>query len=270
MNHDVTDFRTQVLERSFQIPVLVDFWAEWCAPCRLLGPILERLAQKSGGKWELAKVNTEELPDISAAYGIQSIPNVKLISQGQVIGEFSGAMPEHMVVQWLEKYLPSKIKQELEEAKSFLNKGKMFDAQLLLQNILAEEPENIEAKVYLAKTLLFDSPEEANKLIEGIDEPKFNEVTETMKIFSRIFELESDSSVLPDAEIKPKYLAAIQSVRSQDFDSALEQFIDVIRADRYYDDDGSRKACIAIFKYLGEEHPITLKHRREFGSALYV
>ncbi len=269
MNHDITDFKTQVLERSFQIPVVVDFWAEWCAPCRMLGPLLEKLAQKNQSKWELAKVNTEKMQDIAAAYGIQSIPNVKLISQGQVIGEFVGALPEPAIVQWLEKHLPSKIKQELEEAKSFLNAGKIFDAQLLLQNILAEEPENKEAKVYLAKTLLFESPETASQLIQEIDDPKFNEVTETIKTITRLFELETKPELLPEKEIKQKYLEAIKVVCSQDFNAALEKFIEVIRTDRYYDDDGARKACIAIFKHLGEEHPIVLQHRREFGSALY-
>ncbi|MBI3194360.1 MAG: thioredoxin [Ignavibacteriae bacterium] len=270
MNHDITDFRTQVLERSFHIPVLVDFWAEWCAPCRMLGPVLERLAQKNVEKWELAKVNTEELQDIAAAYGIQSIPNVKLFSQGQIIGEFSGALPEQMIVQWLEKYLPSKIKHELEEAKALLNTGKIFDAQLLLQNVLAEEPENKEAKVYLAKTQLFESPETASKLIETTDDPKFAEVIEAIKTITRLFELQIKPEYLEEKEIKQKYLEAINAICSQDFDVALEKFIEVIRTDRYYDDDGARKACIAVFKYLGEEHPITLKHRREFGSALYV
>jgi putative thioredoxin len=236
----------------------------------MLGPVLERLAEKNVSKWELAKVNTEELPDISAAYGIRSIPNVKLISQGQVIGEFSGAMPEQMVVEWLEKYLPGKIKQEMEEAKSLLNEGKIFDAQLLLQNILAEEPENAEAKVYLAKTLLFESPDEAARLIEGIDEPKFNEVLETISTFTRLFDLKTNPNLLPESEVKANYIEAIHFVHAQNFDSALEKFIEVIRADRYYDDDGSRKACIAIFKYLGDEHPTTLKWRREFSSALYV
>ena len=269
MSNDISDFQVEVLERSFQLPVLVDFWAEWCAPCRMLGPVLERLAQKNQGRWELAKVNTEEMQDVAIAYGIQGIPNVKLFSQGQIIGEFTGALPEQAIIQWLEKYLPSKSKNELEQAKKFLDEGKMFDAQLLLQNILAEEPENKEAKVYLAKTLLFQSPEQALQLIKDVDDPKFDEVTETIKIFSRLFEFEAKPELLPDAEIKSRYVAAIEAVRLQKFDEALDKFIEVIKSDRYYGEDGSRNACIAIFKYLGEEHPTTLKYRREFSSALY-
>jgi len=126
------------------------------------------------------------------------------------------------------------------------------------------------AKVYLAKTLLFESPDEATRLLEGMDDPKFSEVTETVATFSRLFELESKPEILPDSEVKATYIEAIRFIRVQDFDSALEKFIEVIRTDRYYDDDGSRKACIAIFKYLGDEHPTTLKWRREFSSALYV
>ncbi|TAK57910.1 MAG: tetratricopeptide repeat protein [Bacteroidetes bacterium] len=269
MLYDVTNFQAEVINRSFQIPVLVDFWAEWCGPCKILGPVLERLAAANQGRWALAKVNTEMLTDIAIAYHIQSIPNVKLFFEGNAIAEFVGALPEPMITQWLNEHLPNKHHQRIEAAKKMLVEDKTAEAQSILENIFDEDPENIEAKVLLAKALLFTSPEKAVALLHGIEEPKFAETTDTVLAFTRLFELQEKPDELPESETTQRYLSAIAQLRQQNFDAALSAFVEIIRSDRYYDDDGSRKACIAIFKYLGEEHPVTVKHRREFSSALY-
>ena len=96
--YDIEDFQRDVIERSRTVPVVVDFWAEWCAPCRVLGPTLERLAGKAGGAWVLAKVDTEQFPQVATSYGIRSIPDVKLFVDGQAVNEFSGAVPEPMII----------------------------------------------------------------------------------------------------------------------------------------------------------------------------
>ena len=269
MPYDITDFQQEVIQRSFQLPVLVDFWAEWCAPCKILGPVLERLAAQNEGQWALAKVNTEEMTDIALAYRIQSIPNVKLFSQGVVVGEFVGALPENMVKQWLEKNLPGEHDKAIETVKNLLDETRTAEAQGLLEEILTKEPENKEAKVLLAKIYSFQSPEKAIGLIRDIDDPKFNDITETIRTFIHLFEVGNKPELLPKDDSKINYLSAIKLVCSQNFDAALEAFIEIIRTNRYYDEDGSRKACIAIFKYLGEEHPTTLNFRREFSRALY-
>ncbi len=269
MVYDVIDFQEDVIQRSFQIPVVVDFWANWCGPCKVLGPVLERLASQNEGKWELAKVNTEELQDVAMAFRIQSIPAVKLFFGGKIVGEFVGALPEPAIKQWLEKFLPGQYQNALEAVKTLLLEERVEEAQSLLEEILAEESGNVEAKVLLAKTYIFTSPQKALALIEGIDDPKFSELTDTVKIFTRYFELADNTELLEKTITKPAYCAAIQKLRSQDFEGALGAFIEIIRNDRMYDEDGSRKACIAIFKYLGEEHPTTLSHRRDFSNALY-
>src|SRR5512146_3135168 len=117
MESDVKDFTKDIIDRSKSIPVLVDFWAEWCAPCRILGPVLERLAEKYKNRFVLVKVNTDKNPEIAARYGIRGIPNVKLFVDGTVSDEFTGALPVQAVDQWLKKALPGKNASEIEKAK---------------------------------------------------------------------------------------------------------------------------------------------------------
>ncbi|MCB1123351.1 MAG: thioredoxin [Verrucomicrobiae bacterium] len=107
MSHEVSDFQKEVIARSREVPVVVDFWAPWCGPCRMLGPVIEKLASESGGRWDLVKVNTDHNPDIARQYQIRGIPNLKLFIDGRVVGEAVGAQPEPMLRQWIDRYLPT-------------------------------------------------------------------------------------------------------------------------------------------------------------------
>ena len=271
MNYEMNDFSNDVIKSSFDLPVLVDFWAEWCGPCKMLSPILEKLAEKFKDQWKLVKIDSDKNPDIAEKYGVRGIPNVKLFVDGEVVNEFTGALPENMVMDWLAKAIPGKNQKSLDEAKTLLSNNEKAKAVKLLKKISAEEPENEEAKVLLAKTTFFENPEQSLKMLEGIDEFSENfETVESLRTFARMFDLLNHSDSLPTNQVKDIYLDAIKTLQEQNYDKALENFIDIIKTDRYYDDDGARKACIAIFKYLGEENEVTLKYRKDFGSALYV
>ncbi len=268
MSYDVDNFRTQVLEHSYQIPVLVDFWADWCGPCKILGPVLERLAKHSNGRWALAKVDTEKHTDVAMQYNIRSIPNVKLFVDGKVAAEFVGALPEAMVKQWLQKNLPSKFRKDVEQAEQLLIEDQVHKAQKVLQTVVQNEPDNHKARVMLAQTYLFSDQAKAIDLIKDIAvASEYYDVAEAMHTFASLFGKSPDT--LPESPVKQTYLAAIENLRANNFRGALEKFIDVIGTERYYDDDGSRKTCIAIFKILGEENEITGKYRRDFSRALY-
>jgi putative thioredoxin len=271
MSYDVTNFETEVLEQSKTIPVLVDFWAEWCGPCKILGPILERLAGKSDGTWQLKKLDTEAFPEIASKYAIRSIPNVKLFVNGTVSNEFVGALPEQAVERWLKSALPDKFQKDLDEADRLIKLQRYEEAGAILEPIVSANSRHERAAPLLGLGLLFTDSKRAVDLVAFMDEGSKNwEIAETIRTFRGLFSALGDEDRLADKPSKSTYLSAIRFLSEGKFDEALEQFIIVIRADRSYEDDGARKACIAIFKFLGEEHEVSIKHRRDFGNALYV
>ncbi len=152
-----------------------------------------------------------------------------------------------------------------------ISSGELKQAEKVLENILVDEPNNQKAKIILAKLIFFDDFEKSLKLLDQIEEgSEHSESIDSLKTFAYLFSLKNNPENLDNSSVKNLYLDAINEIQKQNFDSALTKFIEVIRADRYFDNDGARKACIAIFKYLGEENELTLKHRRDFGRALYV
>lgn len=269
MAYDVSDFQKEVIERSRKIPVLVDFWAEWCGPCKVLGPVLERLADQSDGRWALAKLDTEAHTDIASQYEIQSIPNVKLFVDGEVVDEFVGALPEFQVRRWLQSAIPGKYEKQLKEAETFLAAGNHAATEALLGPVISDEPGNARARVLMAWSVAFSDPSRAASYIENIDDPRYSDILEAVRTFARLYDLAQHLDQLPAGGANEIYRSALQALVAHDFDAAIGHFIEVIRQDRYYDDDGPRKACIAIFKILGEQHSLTQKYRREFSSALY-
>jgi len=264
----VTDFEKEVLEKSREIPVLVDFWAEWCGPCKVLGPILERLAEKADGEWSLAKLDTEQFPDIAEQYNIRGIPSVKLFVDGEVTNEFTGALPDYQVEHWIQQALPDKLRKQLLAAEYLAADGKTGEARVEYEMILKKDPSNLEARTKMARLLLFEEPKRAAKLVEGLEEPLYQEMIDAVRAVTHLAEIAEAPRSLPEGSGKELYLQAAQALTAKDFAQALKKLISVIREDRYYDDDGSRKACIAIFKLLGEDHSVTQKYRREFSSAL--
>ncbi|MDP8305492.1 MAG: tetratricopeptide repeat protein [Candidatus Chlorobium antarcticum] len=260
------DFQCDVLEQSHDMPVLVDFWAEGCAPCSLLAPVLQRLAEKHAGRFSLVKINTEEYPDIATKFQIRSIPTVLLFSAGEVTDSFSGALPEYQIEEWLKKNLPGAYAKEIALAGEFVRDGKRSMALSVLDGVMQKETGNVTVHALLAKLKLFSSPQEALQLSELLEaEPEHAELSETIRTLARL--LSAPAKSFPDDESRAGYLDAIEKLRREDLEGALEWFISVLRQNRSYDDDGSRKACIAIFRYLGEEHDITQKYRKTFDRA---
>lgn len=274
MNYEMQDFRKDVIEASEAIPVVLDFWAEWCGPCRVLGPVLEKLAGESRGKWKLVKIDTEQNPQLAAQFGIRGIPAVKMVYQKKIIAEFQGAQPETAVRKWLAQNLPesedeAESKEQLDQ---LLANGDRKRARKLLEKNVKNEPGDQESAAKLAILLLPGDIESSRKLLEKTGgSTKFEIERESLQTVEHLSELiksksEPESQVAGAAE---KYIEGARHLFREDFQEALECFLDCLNRDRAIDKDGPRKACVAIFTMLGNQHPLTQQYRRRFSMALY-
>lgn len=269
MPTDVTNFDSEVIARSYQKPILVDFWAPWCGPCRMIGPVLEKMAEEAE-TWELAKVNTDEQQEVARRYAIMSIPAVKLFSHGQVVDEFVGALPEAQVRRWLEAALPSEYQDAIEQARATMTDNPE-EAQKLLKTVLEKEPDNAAAKALLAQALVFHDPQLALQMLDGADlrDPVPVKIADAVGVLAHLAKLRTDPSPLGESPARETYLKAAALISDQDFPSAFDELLRAVRADRKLDDDGARKSMLALFTLLGDENALTAQYRRQLERALF-
>lgn len=231
---DVTDvtFQSEVIDRSMETPVIVDLWAEWCGPCRTIGPILERTTDATNGKVILAKVNVDENPGVSQAFQVQSIPAVYALKGGQVIDGFVGAYPEHVIEQFVQSLLPS---EEDEQVAHLLAAGD----ERSLRQALELEPANEDVIVALAELLVEQG---------GADE--------ALQLLARIPESERTRKVAAAARLSMK--------PTDDYDAQLTALLDHVKAD-----DEARQQFVDILELMGPDDPRTAQYRKQLTSRLY-
>ncbi len=259
------DFNQIVLEASQSLPVVVDFWAPWCGPCRYLTPVIEELAQEQAGLWTLVKVNTDENPEVSKEYHIRGIPAVKMFYRGEVIAEFTGALPKPQIERWLREHLPDERKEAL---RGLLDTHKDDKEQLIkaLENFVEKNPDVGEARIALSGQLVLSNSEKALALLEGLKiEPKWIQEVEHIK------DLAAFMNYLPADETKLATLMneAQNNIKSEKYEETLESLIEMVMLNKEYAEELPRKAIIALFNQWGREHPLTQKYRRRFDMALY-
>jgi putative thioredoxin len=271
------DFETVVIERSKQTPVVVDFWAPWCAPCRTLGPVLERLAQEYDGEFILAKVNVDQSPQLSAALNVSSIPTVLGFRDGQAVAEFVGAVPEAAVRQFLTRVLPSEADGLAAEGDTLRAGGKIGEAEAKFKRALELEPRCERALVGLAAILAGrHEHDEALALLDRVGPGPLRQDASKLAAEIRVRqggggdEPSLRARVTADpADLESRLLLAQVLAAASKHQEALEQYLEIVRRNRQFRDDAARKAMLDIFDLLGPEHELTNRYRSELAKVLF-
>jgi putative thioredoxin len=263
------DFEAAVLVRSHEVPVVVDFWAEWCAPCRMLGPTLESEVEALAGRVELAKVNVDEAQALAGRYGVQGIPAVMAFRNGTKVDEFVGARDRSFVRRWLAKVAPSDAARRLAAAQT----------EAELEALLADQEVGRKAALRLAaRKFASGQVEEAAALLEQID-PRAAEAAEAEALRAQVgFAVDAARyggeakarealAKRPD-DLEARYALGAALAAKGDFAGALEAFLAVVTKSRRFRDDGARKAMVAIFERLGSDSELTRDYRRRLQVLL--
>lgn len=276
----VEDFEEKVVAASRRVPVLVDFWAPWCAPCRTLKPILEKLAEEYQGRFLLAKVNSDENQELAMRYGVRSIPAVKAFSGGELVDEFMGALPEGRVREFIDALVPSAAEPLRLEAQAARARGDNDTAQRRLVEALALDPRHETVQLDLVE-LLADTGKltDAHQLLDAMsdrarDGARVSALRARLQLLEGVpaggdaAELEAKLASDPDDHQARLDLANLLAAR-QDFPAALEHLLELVRRDRAFGDDAARRKMIQIFDLLGSDHELVRQYRRNLAAALH-
>jgi len=264
------DFDQEVVRYSMETPVVVDFWAPWCAPCRMLGPMLERLATEAGGTFRLAKVNIDENPGLAARFGVQSIPMLKAFREGKIAAEMVGAQPEVVVRKFLGGLAPGPAEQALAEARGLLTARRWADSEQAARRALEREPGNATAALYLVKALLRQG--KGSPALELLDTFSFGNDTaaaDRMRPLAALLAEQGSSADAPADEMEAGYLWTARLMARGNYPAALDGLLGLLRQDKHFRNDDARKVFLAALELLGEDDPLTKEYRDELASILF-
>ena len=274
-------FETDVLQKSQETPVLVDFYAEWCGPCKTLGPILERLADEYAGAFILAKVDADAEQMLVAGMGVRSLPTVVLFKNGQPADHFMGALPEGEIRAILDKHVERVEASPLERAAELVALGQYDEAIALYQLITADDPENYDVYLDMAQALLKKGDlDSAEAIVERLpDAQKMDPRAKSIvagKAFQDLLAGAPDRATCEsriaanDEDSEARYFLAVHLMVSDDVESAITHLLIIIRTDRQYNDDAARLLLIQIFDRLGNDDPRARTGRRQLATLLMV
>ena len=282
------NFMSDVIERSKETPVIVDFWAPWCEPCKQLTPVIEKIVKEKNGNVILAKMNIDESPEVAQQLKIQSIPAVMAFNDGQPVDGFIGVQPEKNITEFINKISSLKNSSSIEEniiaGKKYIDDGDIETAALVFSEILKIEPENISAKSMLARCLLrSDQIDEAEDIINNLppnseNNQDFVSVRSEVEIFKNAknnpISNEQEDELRRDIDINPENhqirldLAKLLLAKGEN-ENAINELLKIIEFNPKWNDGEARKQLIEIFNILGNEDILVIEGRKKLSSMLF-
>ncbi len=275
-------FVDDVIAASHTVPVVVDFWAPWCAPCRGLKPILEKLAAEYDGRFLLAKVNTDEHPEVSARYGVRGIPNVKAFVDGQLISEFTGALPESGVRQFIERVLPTPSERARRAGRASLATGDFDAAEARLREALQLDERNDAARIDLAETLVAGQSaaayEEAERLLGELlpihRDARVEQLEARIGVWKKRRELPQLAELRAAVKAQPGDAAARLAyaqrlMADEHYTAAMDELLEVVAGGRGELREQARKGMLEVFSLIADRAELIGDYRRRLARALH-
>ena len=271
----LADFQQNVLEESKQRPVVVDFWAPWCGPCKSLKPILEKLAAEYGGRFLLAKINSDDNQELAARYGVRGIPSVKAFVNGEAVDEFSGALPEPEVRAFLDRLVPSPADELRAQAAELRLAGDMGAALQKLADASRIDPAHVGVRIDAAEIMLdLNEVDETRRLIAGLADdadPRVPQLKARLQFMGAAAEDEAALRARVAAnenDLESRLKLANLLVAAGQYEAGMDQLLEIVRRDRGYEDDIGRKTLLSVFDLLGGGELVS-RYRRMLSSLLY-
>jgi putative thioredoxin len=271
----LADFNQNVLDESRRRPVVVDFWAPWCGPCKVLKPILEKLAAEYGGKFLLAKINSDENQELAARYGVRGIPSVKAFLDGEIVDEFSGALPEGEVRAFLDRLIPSPAETLRQQAASARAAGDIAGALRLLAEASKLDPVNVSVRLDATEIMLdLGEADEAKRLLGSVQDdvdPRVPQLRARLQFMAAAGMDEAGLRARVGAngnDLEARLALANLLVAGGQYESGMDQLLEIVRRDRSFQDDVGRKTLLSVFNLLGSGE-LVARYRRLLASALY-
>ena len=270
----LADFAQHVLEESKHRPVVVDFWAPWCGPCKSLKPILEKLAAEYGGKFLLAKINSDDNQELAARYGVRGIPSVKAFINGEPVDEFSGALPEGEVRAFLDRLVPGPADELRRQAAAARMTGDISGALKLLAEASKIDPAHIGVRLDAAEIMLdLNEADETRRLIGSVPDDADPRVPALKARLQFMGAAGEDEAVLTarvaanENDLEARLKLANLLVAAGQYEAGMDQLLEIVRRDRGFEDDIGRKTLLSVFNLLGGGELVS-RYRRLLASAL--